>query len=88
MTLAVVSLTPVLARLRVTLPPGVATARVVGPRRPGHDTVEVSYTMREVASSDTAATLEVSIPEPNRAPFEYRVIVTQNGVAVAHVVRL
>ena len=88
MTLAVVSLTPVLARLRVTLPPGVATARVVGPRRPGHATVEVSYPMREVASSDTAVTLEVSIPEPNPAPFEYRVIVTQNGVTVAHVVRL
>ena len=88
MTLAVVSLTPMLARLRVTLPPGLATARVVGPRRAGHATVDVSYPMREVASSDAALTLEVSIPEPNRAPFEYRVIVTQDGVAVAHVVTL
>ena len=88
MTLTVVSLTPLLARLRVTLPPGDATARVVGPRRPGHATVEVSYPMRVAASSDTALTLEVAIPEPNRAPFEYRVIVTQNGVTVAHVVRL
>ena len=88
MTLAVVSLTPMLARLRVTLPPGLATARVVGPRHPGHATVEVSYPMRVTASSDAALTLEVSIPEPNPAPFEYRVIVTQNGVAVAHVVTL
>ena len=88
MTVTVVSLTPMLARLRVVVPAGAATGRVVGPRRPGHATVEVSYPMCEVAAGDGTVTLEVTIPEPNRAPFEYRVIVTQNGVAVAHVVTL
>ena len=88
MTLTVVSLTPMLARLRVALPPGEGTGRVVGPRRAGHATVEVSYPMQVVASSDAALTLEVSIPEPNRSPFEYRVIVTRCGVATTHVVTL
>jgi len=87
-TVTVVSVTPVLARLRVTLPPGEATARVVGPCRPGHATVEVSYPMRVAASSDTALTLEVTIPEPNRAPFEYRVVVTRHGVAATQSVTL
>lgn len=88
MTVTVVSLTPMLARLRVTLPPGEGSARVVGPRRPGHATVEVSYPMRVVESSDAALTLEVSIPEPNRSPFEYRVVVTRGGVETTHVVTL
>ena len=88
MTVTVVSLTPMLARLRVTLPPGEASARVVGPRRPGHATVEVSYPMRVAASSDAALTLEVSIPEPNRAPFEYRVVVTSGGATATRVVTL
>ena len=88
MTVAVVSLTPMLARLRLTLPPGDASARVVGPRRPGHATVEVSYPMRVTASGDAELTLEVSIPEPNRSPFEYRVLVTQGGVTATHVVTL
>ena len=88
MTVTVVSLTPMLARLRVVLPAGAVSGRVVGPRRPGHATVEVSYPMREVASGDGTVILEVSIPEPNRAPFEYRAVVTRDGVAVVHAFRL
>ncbi len=88
MTVTVVSLTPMLARLRVVLPAGAVTGRVVGPRRPGHATVEVSYPLREVASGDGTVTLEVTIPEPNRAPYEYRAVVTRDGVAVVHAFRL
>ncbi len=88
MTVTVVSLTPMLARLRVVVPAGAATGRVVGPRRPGHATVEVSYPMREVAAGDGTVTLEVTIPEPNRAPFEYRAVVARDGVAVVHAFQL
>ena len=89
MTVTVLSLTPMLARLRVTVAGGgPVTARVVGPRREGYATVEVSYAMRLTSSDAAGATLEATIPEPNRAPYVYEVVVTRGAERLTQLVQL
>ena len=50
--------------------------RVVGPRCPGHTTIEVAYPLQRISHSLEGLTLRVVIPEPSlweaQTPFLYR----------------
>jgi hypothetical protein len=50
--------------------------RVVGPRCPGHTTIEVAYPLQRISHSPEALMLRVVIPEPSlweaQTPFLYR----------------
>jgi hypothetical protein len=57
--------------VRVVVPRPNATGHIAGPHRPGHTTIELTYPLRTTATTDST-TLEAIIPEPNLAPFSYR----------------